>query len=192
MAKHGNDRPRRSKVWSTKKRALQEEVLALVARSPLLFVEAIEDLEEELRILLVFLIKTLVTPREGKVQTAGPVLVGLRYHKRFITSPPVPWEIVTVLMPGNFFHPNSSPGHGLCLGKPPAGVGLASVIHLTFAALTLSSFNTLEWQGMNPEAAAFVRNHADEFPLMKTGLFEEPEEPFHFPLGGNQPPGGSR
>jgi hypothetical protein len=179
------------KAWERKKGSITRQLLSVADRSPILSVVDVTDRGDEIRIMAVFQIPTLVVPRDGKVRTAGPVVVGIRYLEAFMTEPPLPWGIVTVLQPFDFYHPNSSPGgRGLCLGHPAAGIDMESILHLTYAALTLSSANCIEWEGMNPEAAQFVRSHAAEFPIVPTGLFERP--PAHLLIGAGKPPSALR
>ena len=163
-----------NRVWELKKGRLIRDLREVAGRSPVLKVLSIVDLSDEIRAIVVFWIPTLVYPRNGEIVTAGPVVVGIRYHSSFLSAPPLPWGLVTVLEPKGFFHPNAGPGGGLCLGHPPAGIGMAPILHLTYAALTFASANCVEWEGLNPEAAQFVRSKAAAFPLVPTGLFETP------------------
>jgi hypothetical protein len=182
-------RPAGSRAWESKKKSLSEQLFSVAERSPVLSIEDLTDRGDEIRAIAVFRVPTLVFPREGKVRTAGPVVVGIRYLEAYMTEPPLPWGIVTVLQPFDFYHPNAAPGgRGLCLGHPVAGVDLESVLHITYAAITLCSANCVEWEGMNPEAAQFVRSHAAEFPIVPTGLFERPPE--NLLIGSGKPASG--
>jgi hypothetical protein len=191
-----------TRAWRSKKQSILRDLEIESSRSPIFKVLDAVDLGPEIRALSVFLIPTLVAPRRGEVRTQGPVVVNLRYHQRWQDVPPLPWEPVTVLFPEDFFHPNAHLGGGLCLGSPPAGIPMEAIIHLTFAALTFQSANPIEWQGLNPAAAGFVRRQADAFPLVPSGLYEAPPDHLLRPLGipppasafldvlaGEQPPG---
>ena len=50
---------------------------------------------------------------------------------------------------------------------------------MTWAALVFNMqvVDTVDWHGMNPAAAAFVRSHREMFPLTDRGLFEAPPTP---------------
>ncbi len=192
---HARAKP--SKAWPLKVASLTRELVHVEERSPLLRVIRRPTLEGgddaipnsgEFRTIIGFEIPTLVrlaVPGEGgdpRVLLAGPVLIGLRYAESFLDAPPIPWEIVTILGPPQVHHPNVHGGGGLCLGSPPAGIGMESILHLTFAALVLASHNTVEWEGLNSDAASYVRDHADRFPIVETGLFEAPPEAMRRPI----------
>lgn len=165
-----------SRAWELRKTALRREMEELVARSPVLRLVEQADLGDEMRWLLRFDTETLVAPPGKPVRRAGPVTAGVRYAERHLSEAPVPWELVSLLDPLWVFHPNVNPAGALCLGHPPAGVPLAQVVHMTWAALVFNMrvVNTVEWEGMNPAAAAYVRAHRDTFPLTDRGLFEAP------------------
>ena len=86
--------------------------------------------------------------------------VGCRYHQRFLSEVPTPWEIVSILSPPFVFHPNINSAGALCLGHPPPAVRLQEIMHMTWAALVfnLRLADTVEWHGLNPQGGlAFVR-----------------------------------
>jgi hypothetical protein len=58
------------------------------------------------------------------------------------------------------------------LGQP--AIRLQEIIHMTWAALTfnLRLLDTVEWHGLNAQAAAYVRANRNHFPLTECGLFE--------------------
>jgi hypothetical protein len=139
-----------------------------------------QDIGEEIRAILQFDTQTLVKRPGKEVRLIGPVVAGLRYHQSFQSQAPIPWEIVTILDPMPVYHPNVNPNGGLCLGKPPANVPMDLILHLTWAALVLNTrlVTTTDWRVFNPAAAAYVRAHADRFPLTERGLLEpRPEQP---------------
>ncbi|MBI4584932.1 MAG: hypothetical protein HY717_13040 [Planctomycetes bacterium] len=176
-----------------KKSSIRRDLEALAGRSPVLEIVDYLDSGPEVRAVACFQVPTLVQPVNGQVWVAGPVLVGLRYHENFLSSPPIAWEVATLLGPPEAMHPNLSQAGGLCLGAPVAGFSM-EILHLIFAAISLQSYNCIEWQSLDLEASAFVRSHAHFFPIVSTGLFEEPDlepryrrhkgdfSPFAFPL----------
>ncbi len=172
------------RLWNRKRIAMVEELEKLAEESPILEIASIEHRVDEVRAVLALEIPTMVTPMNSEVRLDGPVVVGIRFTQRFCTVPPLPWEIVTVLHPLDVYHPNiDSRGSGaLCLGSPPAGISLAEIVHLTYAALTLASFSPQEWRGLHAAASRFTREHAEQFPIIETGLLESPPEGFHRPF----------
>ena len=172
-ARGGSGRP--SRIWREKKVSIERDFRFAARRSPVMRLLGLEDCGPELRAYIAFLVPTLLAPGpQGELRTGGPVVVGIRYNESFLTVPPIPWEVVCVLSPLNAFHPNIHAGNGLCLGSIPSGFSIEPCLHLTFAALVLQSHNCVEWEGLNPVAAAFVREHACQFPLVPTGLYEAP------------------
>ena len=161
-----------SRRWRGKVNASRQALQEASDRSPVFRVENFAAGEESFHALGTFLIPTLVKPDGDEIRLDGPCLVAIRYHERWMTEPPVPWELVTVFHPLDIFHPNAGSANGLCIGITPAGIGMQAIVELTYAALTLNSYNTLEWDGLNRDAAAFVRRHADRFPITPTGLYE--------------------
>ncbi len=117
---------------------------------------------------------TLVRSPNGQIALAGPVIAGIRYHQRFLSTPPHPMEIVTVLGPPGLFHPSGGSSGGLCLGHPMVGLTISQILHQFWAAvnLNMSIVNTVPGQVINREAADFVRANAHRFPLRKEGLLE--------------------
>ena len=168
MNRQGN-----SRIWRHKKQAMRDELYAVATRSPVLKVLGVAERPDELRIRLAFLVPTLVRPRDGRLVTAGPVLCHVRYNESFLRTPPVPWELVRIFAPMDFYHANQRAG-GLCIGRPHAGINIEAILHLTYAAITLQSCNTVEWEGLDPEAAGFIRRRAAELPVVSTGLYEHP------------------
>ncbi|HVS34809.1 MAG TPA: hypothetical protein VMS17_04450 [Gemmataceae bacterium] len=163
-----------ARIWDLKKQWLRQELKDAALHSPVLQIVWEQDHGDEYRAVVRLHTETLVRSPGGAVVRAGPVVLGIRYHRRFLAEAPIPWEIVTVLAPALPFHPNINMAGALCLGHPPPGVSLTQVLHTAWAAVTFNMrlVNTVEWQGLNAEAAAYVRAHKEEFPLTPRGLFE--------------------
>jgi hypothetical protein len=169
-----------NRVWQLRKASLRREVESYVSKGPSLEQISVADFGSEIRWLLRFRTETLIRLPGETVQRAGPVVAGVRYHERFLAEAPIPWEIVSLLHPVGVFHPNVNAAGALCLGHPPAGgVPLGLVLHMTWAALVfnLRVVDTVDWHGLNPEAAAYVRANREMFPLTERGLFEPLEDP---------------
>jgi hypothetical protein len=174
---------RPSRPWAARKETIVADLRRLEEQSPILRVLGVFDFGPEIRALVAYLIPTLVTPGpRGEFRTAGPAVVGLRYHESFLARPPLPWSVCCVLAPHDVYHPNIGPGNGMCCGLLPTAVTMAALLELCFSALVLASANTIEWQGLNAGAAAFVRAHAARFPIVKTGLKETPPAELLAPL----------
>jgi hypothetical protein len=171
-----------AKAWRLKKDSLLGDLDAAAKKSPILVPLAATDHGPEVRFVVAFLIPTLIRPGpRGEVRTGGPVIVGIRYHEEFLAAPPVSWEVACVLSPGTeFYHPNANGGRGVqgvCLGPLPSAVGMEAILCQLHSGLVLASgvVNTVEWQGLHPEAAAYVRaQDPAAFPLVPTGLYEAP------------------
>jgi hypothetical protein len=135
------------------------------------------DSDEEWRAIVAFDTKTLVA-HEGTVRRDGPVVLGIRFHERFLREAPHPMELVTVLAPQAPFHPNCDSSGALCLGHPAAGVSLELILHQVWAGLmfNMKAVNTRPGQIVNAEAAMYVRANAHLFPITTRGLFEQPDE----------------
>jgi hypothetical protein len=163
-----------AKMWSMKKEALVNELHELERRSAVLHVLGVQDGGAEWRALIRFDTLTLVRGPDGVVRCRGPVTAGIRYHERFLSQAPIPWEIVAILSPPFVFSPNINAAGALCLGHAPPAIRLTEMIHMCWAAITvnLRLVDTVEWHGLNPEAAAYVRANQHRFPLTECGLFE--------------------
>jgi hypothetical protein len=168
---------RGSRTWELRKQEFRRSLQMIEGRSPVLSALWVADGGPEIHCVVRFDTETLVKLPGGAVRRAGPVLAGIRYHVRFLSEAPVPWEIVTLLEPLGVFHPNANPAGALCLGHPPPGIPLEQILHMVWQAITLNlrSVDTVDWHGLNPEAAAYVRAHREQFPLTDRGLFEAPE-----------------
>lgn len=163
-----------SKIWHSKKQSLIRELDELIQRSAVLSLLGVKDGGAELRAMLQFDTVTLVRPFDGAIRCQGPVVVGLRYHEQFLAQSPIPWELVSVLSPHFVFHPNIDPAGALCVGHPQPAIRFTEIVHMTWAALTfnLRVADTVEWHGLNPAAAAFVRANQHRMPLTECGLYE--------------------
>jgi ubiquitin-protein ligase len=163
-----------SKIWGFKKQKLLRELEEAQRRSPVLRVLGTHVYDDELRAMVEFNTTILVKGPDQAICEKGPVLVGIRYHRELLSTPVVPWEIVTVLLPQYPFHPNISPTGSICLGHPPPAMPMMEILHMTWAALTFNVrvMDTVDWHGLNPEAAAYVRANKEKFPLTMRGLFE--------------------
>jgi hypothetical protein len=163
-----------TRIWQNRKQSMQQTLDNYQKRSAVFKVLRVEDLDEELRAVVLFEAETLVMTPGGKVQRLGPVVAGIRYAERFLSEAPMPAEIVTLLEPLFIWHPNVAPNGALCLGHPPPMISLDQIVHMTWAALVFNMrvVNPIEWQGFNPRAAMYVKANPTMFPLNPHGLFE--------------------
>lgn len=165
-----------SRAWALKRQKVVEELKALCQGPNLLLLE-LGELPSEIRAVVLLKTPTLVC-RPGQTPAfRGPVVVGFRYHEKWLSQAPVPWEVITILEPFDIFLPSVSPAGGLCLGHPPANFSVESVFHLTWAAVVVNMriTNTIDWQIFRPDAAAYLRSNKDKFPITRRGLMEPPE-----------------
>lgn len=162
-----------ARAWANKL-AHTKSVVQRVCQGPNVTLVGQEQLAAEFRAVLQFATPTLVRLPGAAPSLAGPVVVGLRYHERWLSHAPVSWEVATILSPVHVFHPSINPGGGLCLGHLAAGFSMEEVLHLTWAAIVFNTriVNTVDWQVFRPEAAAFIRAHRDQFPITRRGLLE--------------------
>ncbi len=163
------------RVWELKKKSLTQAANEFSERSPVLDVVGIQEVEAEWRAMVLFHTQTLAQRPDGTIKTATPVLIGIRYHERFLSEVPHPCEIVTVLQPVRIFHPNCNPAGAMCLGHPTVGIGLDAILHQVWAGLNYNMriVNTRPYEILNPAAANFVRSNAERFPLSVQGIFEQ-------------------
>lgn len=167
-----------TKIWQERKQALERIIRDFDRRSPVMTLLGTRDFNEEWRTIVAFDTKTLARGPEGYIERVGPVVVGVRYHERFLNEAPHPMEIATILEPSAIHHPNASKSGGFCLGHPAAGISLEQVLHQVWAGLTfnMKTVNTRPGEVMNHDAAVYVRSNADLFPITDRGLFEAGEE----------------
>jgi len=165
-----------SKAWQVRKQAMRRTVDEFVVKSRVLESLGFHDLGDEIRTVLTFKTRTLVQDTNGNVIERGPVIAGIRYHERFLSEAAHPAEIVTILEPFPIFAPNIARTGALCLGHPSAGVQLAEILHMTWAAIVfnLRVVDTIEWHGFQPDAALFVRCNPHRFPLTAARPEEQP------------------
>ena len=166
------------RVWQMKKEALENELAHYVERSPVLNHLATCDGGDEWRTILMLDTKTLIVGAGDVIERAGPVVVGIRYHERFLSQAPHPMEVVTILEPLRVHHPNCD-ARGMCLGHPPAGLTLDQVLNQVWAGLTFNMdfMNTNHGEIINRKAADYVRAcGAKMFPITRRGLLEEPDD----------------
>jgi hypothetical protein len=167
-----------SRIWQERKQANERIVRDFASRSPVMTQLGSRDFGAEWRTIVAFGAKTLVRGRDGRIERAGPVVVGIRYHECFLSEAPHPMEVATILEPSAVFHPNAGYSGAYCLGHPAAGISLELVLHQVWAGLmfNMKTVNTRPGQVINPEAAVYVRTNAHLFPISHRGLFEAGEE----------------
>ena len=163
------------KMWAVKAQSLTEAAHDFDRRSPALELLEHESHGDEWRSMWLMKAVTLRQRQDGTIHVAGPLLLGIRYHKLFLAEAPHPMEIVTVLHPARVFHPNCSPSGAICLGHPLPGLSLETILHQTWAGLTfnMGKVNTVDGEILNVAAAHFVRANAERFPLTHKGIFED-------------------
>lgn len=167
-----------NRIWQERKRANERIVRDYAARSAVMKFLGCMDFDAEWRTIVAYDTKTLVDDGNGMIHRDGPVVIGVRYHERFLSEAPHPMEIVTVLEPRAVFHPNCSGSGALCLGHPAAGISLELILNQVWAGLmfNMKTVNTRPGQIVNAAAAVYVRANAHQFPITRRGLFEDPDQ----------------
>jgi hypothetical protein len=75
-----------------------------------------------------------------------------------------PLLLVSLFGPRNLWHPNTDPTRGLiCPGHMRTGVGLIDILNQVHSILSYQNMNLLSV--LNPDAAAWAREHRAEFPI---------------------------
>jgi hypothetical protein len=161
--------------WEARKEGLLRDMLGFAERSPVMSLKDAMNGGDQVSFVVEFATETLVTDPSGNVGLSGPVLMGLRYHSRFLSESPHPAEIACVLAPRRVHAPHAEPISGaMCLGHPRPGISLELILNQVWAALSfnMNYVNTSHGDVLNPVAAAYVRANAEKFPLHHSGLFE--------------------
>jgi hypothetical protein len=140
------------------------------------FLGSVHD-DSEWKAVVGFDTKTLVDVG-GTIRREGPVVLGIRYLEQYLCEAPHPMGLVTVLKPLGVFHPNIADSGAVCLGHPAPGISLELILHQLWAGLmfNMQAVNTRPGEIVNREAAMYVRANAQQFPISKRGLFEQPDE----------------
>jgi hypothetical protein len=164
-------------MFEVRVQALDQELTDL-SRSPVMDVLDCGRVGDEWRVVLGFRTQTFVKLPSGEVTLVGPVVIGVRYHARFLSEVPHPFEVATVLEPPQgVWHPNINPITGaICLGHVQVGVTLESIAHQLWAGINLN-WKVLGLQPgnvVNRDAAAWLLANAKRAPISIKGLFEKP------------------
>ena len=88
-----------SLIWTKKLPAMIAEMRRYERLSRVLQVYGIQELPDEMRVVVKFDTATLVKAPNGQIGLVGPVVAGIRYHERFLSTAPNPMEIATILDP---------------------------------------------------------------------------------------------
>ena len=167
-----------SKMFEMKKASLDRELQSAVQRSNVLAVLARQCTDDEYRVVVSFATQTLVRDGGGEVATAGPVVVGIRYHSHFLGEAPNPLAVATILQPQNVFHPNVNSITGtICCGHLIAAFTLQPLLHLLWAGINFrlaKAVDTRPGNIIDPEAAHWVIANAHRLPITPKGLWETP------------------
>lgn len=167
-----------NRAWEERKRANERIVRDFAQRSPVMACLYCADLGSDWHTVVAFNTKTLVIDGDGSIRRDGPVYVGIRYLDRYLSEAPNPADIATVMQPQNVFHPNCSSSGAICLGHPAPGISMELILHQLWAgfAFNMKAVNTRPGQILNPDAAIYVRASANQFPITRRGLFEQPDD----------------
>lgn len=139
-------------------------LMELAAQSDLFSVEPIRDTDESdtppSAYVITFHCKGLVMNREGNVEEADSFKVGIRFEDEYLrgdTTGAVRW-----LGPFHAYNPQIN-GPFICLGKISPNTGIVDLIYRIYDVLRFA--NVAPHDALNPEAAAWARNHMERFPV---------------------------
>jgi len=141
------------------------EAKELLAHSDLVEIHATMG-EPPTRYLLSYHCKCLVRMQDGEIREADHALVGITFPPDFLLRVD-PLRIVTWIEPLNVHHPNINPPV-LCVGHLVPGTPLTSVIHQVYDVITYQKWASHD--ALNPDAAAWARQHQDSFPIDRRPL----------------------
>jgi hypothetical protein len=111
-----------------------------------------------------FRCKGIVKERDGRVSEAGLFVVGILFPSDYLRRAATQ-EVLTWLGPVNVFHPNIlGPAAAICIGRLGPGTGLVDILYQVFEIIVYHKFNSREYDSLNIDACAWVRNNQHRFP----------------------------
>jgi hypothetical protein len=113
-----------------------------------------------------FSCKGLVRGPGLTVSEANKFVAGISFPDDYLRRAQVP-EVVTLLEPVNFHHPNGRFPF-LCIGHLSPGQSLSSLIYQIYEMITYHRFNLTD--ALNQEACAYARANLHRFPLDRRPL----------------------
>lgn len=160
--------------WKLKKQSILDDLRNAARRSRVLSLIGVNDLPDEVQSIVQYQHPTLVKDDAGRVQLAGPVVVGIRYSQRMLSEAPHSMEIAAVFAPQGIHHPNCGRTGQICLGHPTPGLSMEQILHQVWAliAWNMRCVNVRPGEYVNREAALYFLTHRAEFPLTEAGLYE--------------------
>ncbi len=114
------------------------------------------------RYVVAFLGSSLVKDAQGPRIHRGEFHIGIRFPDDYLLRAEAS-TVLTWLHPRAIFHPNIFPEAGAICLRITAGMPLIEIVHTLYDAIHFYRFATAS--ALNPEAAQFVRRHADMFPI---------------------------
>jgi hypothetical protein len=99
---------------------------------------------------------------ESKLWRGCDVL--LRFPLDYLRVVGDPGWIVSLLSPGNLYHPNVRPPF-MCIGRIPPGTSLCELIVQVHEVVTYQKFTPREDDALNRDACAWARTNMQRFPL---------------------------
>lgn len=165
--------------WLARKVAEARQLAAVAQVAP----RRLELLDLDLRISLHAILR-LVGPvpcrpdPDGPIVVAPEALLALDYRQEAVRSAMPGWAFITVLQPHPVWLANVSlPDQRLCLGaRLPAGIRVRALIQMTWAALTLQTYQVdpLDPAGvLNPAAAEWWQQNLRLTPLTREALLPD-------------------
>ena len=171
-------------TWRSRKHAEARDLLALSQRAERFDVLGL-DMRETLRVMagMAVTVPCLEAP-DAELIVEKQAVLGIRYFEEAIRLPQPGYRFVQILAPHRVWHANVSrdPAQALCLGVTlPAGIPVTEIVIMTYAALTMQTFQVDEYDGaglLNRDAGRIFQQRMKLLPLSKA--------PFLSPRDGTQ------
>jgi hypothetical protein len=108
----------------------------------------------------------LVKTADGAIVEHDEFVAGIWFQDDHLRAVD-PKRFITLLEPAGIFHPNLAPPF-VCMGHVGVGMTLVEAIYQLHAIITYA--NAAFDDALNPEAAAWARDHQERFPLDRRPL----------------------
>jgi hypothetical protein len=144
----------------------QEDAEAFAAQTDLVRLAPFDPERPSQRYIAEFGCRGLVRTSDGAVEEADRFVVGLYFPPDYLRRLD-PWTVVTLFEPLSVWHPNVRLT-GICVGRVRPGTGLIDLVDQVHQILTFQNMRIDD--PLNPEAAAWARDHLDRFPVDRRPL----------------------
>ncbi len=158
---------------------MEDPILADFLRTQLREARALEAASDLLRIaplpgdppqayIIELRCRGLVRHSDGEIHEADRFVAGIRFPDDYLRRVD-PYEVITLLEPAGFFHPNAA-GPAICLGRIGPRTRLVDLIYQTYELIVAIKATVREDDCLNPAAAAWYRDHREILPIDRRPL----------------------